>query len=204
MKKTFFAVAVLSGLLLVSCNSRNNRSTNEVATVEAVDVIEPVTTTVADPMPANPVVSSTVTDNQGNTMRLAFNNNNGTATAELNGQTIYMTQDTTASGVRMHNDEYEYEEWQGHIVLKKDGKVVFDNKDEVNASISNREGRKIDMTFNNNNNTATLTYDGQVINLRADTTASGMRYSNNEYVYEEWQGHGVLKRNGTVVFDSKK
>lgn len=198
MKKGIILLA--AGALLISCNS-NNRRNNQTA---EIDVVEPVTTVVADPMPNNPVVRTSVSDNMGNTMVLAFNNESNTATAELNGQAIYMTQDTTASGVRMHNDEYEYEEWQGHIVLKKDGKVVFDNKDVVNTSVSNKQGKKLDMTFNNNNNTAVLKLDGKQINLKADTTASGIRYSNNDYVYEEWQGHSVLKKGEEVIFDNMK
>ncbi|WP_163212806.1 MliC family protein [Bacteroides sp. 519] len=186
MKKRILLITVISGALLVSCNS--NKKNNQVS---EVDVVESV-------------VRTTVTDNQGNTMVLAFYNESGTAIAELNGEAINMVRDTTASGVKMHNNEYEYEEWQGHIVLKKDGKVVFDNKDVVSASVTNKQGEKLDMTFNNNNNTAVLKLDGKEINLKADTTASGIKYSNANYVYEEWQGHSVLKKDGKVVFDNKK
>lgn len=202
MKKTLFVIAMISGGLLVSCNSRNNQNVSE---VEEIDVLEPDVTYVESPIEDNGLVRSSVVDRDGNRMDLTYNNDLGTATIDLDGETIYMTQDTMASGVRMHNDEYVYEEWQGHIVLKKDGKVVFDNEDKVTTSVSDKEGKRLDLDFNNNNNTATLKLqNGETINLRADTTASGIRYSNQDYVYEEWQGHSVLKKNGKVIFDNKK
>jgi len=202
MKKTVFVIALISGAMLVSCNSRNKQQVSE---VDEIEVMEPDVTAVETPIPSEGIVSSTVTDNNGNSLDLRYNNDLGTATVELDGETIYMTQDTTASGVRMHNNEYQYEEWQGHVVLKKNGQTVFDNKDEATGSATNKQGKKLNMKFNNNNNTATIKLDnGEDIMLRADTTASGMRYSNNDYVLEEWQGHTVLKKNGKVVFDNKK
>jgi len=200
MKKAVLTIAVISGALLMSCN--NNRN-NQQATRPAEQFTTPAPATTPEPIVSEEVVSNYVTDNQGRRMDLVFNNTRGTATVNLDGETINMVQDTMASGIRMHNDEYEYEEWQGHVVLKRDGQVIFDNKNNINTVGANTNANnKLNITYNNNNNTATVRINGQNIVLRADTTASGLRYSNNEYVYEEWKGHGVLKRNGDVVFDS--
>ena len=184
--------AILSGMFLVSCNTNTKKS--EPVKTDGTEIKEI----------KNELVKSTVTDGKGNTMNLTFDDAKGTATVDLNGTKIYMDRDTTASGVRMHNDEYQYEEWQGRIILKKNGEVVFDSKNEVTASVANKAGKKLDLVFNNNNNTAVVMFNGQEIQLKADTTASGIRYSNADYVYEEWQGHSVLKKKGEVVFDNKK
>lgn len=195
MKKTVFTMAILMGALLMSCNNNRNRSA-----IEEVDVIEPDVNVTPD----ENIVNTTVRDNNGNTLVLTFDNLRGTATATLNGEAIQMTRDTTASGIRMHNDNYTYEEWQGHIVLAKDGDVVFDNRNELRNSATNAAGQRLDMDFNNNNNTAVMNYGGETVVLNADTTASGIRYSNADYTYEEWQGHIILKRNGQVIFDNRK
>lgn len=188
-------MALLSGALLISCNSRNNNQTTpaqEIAPASSTNVeVTPST-------PADNIVNNSVSDKQGNTLHMSYNNTQGTATMRLNDETITLRQDTTASGVRAHNDEYEYEEWQGHIVLKKNGQIVFDNK--ANTSVAN----KPHMTYNNNNGTATMKLGTETYTLRADTTASGLRFRNAEYEYEEWKGNVVLKKNGQVIFDSRK
>ncbi len=194
MNKTIFTMALLSSALLISCNSRNNKN------ISQEQEIAPANSTNVEVTPAveDNIVNNSVTDKQGTTLHMSYNNTQGTATMRLNDETITLKQDTTASGVRVHNNEYEYEEWQGHIVLKKNGQVVFDN--QANTSTTS----KPQMTYNNNNGTATMKLNGQTFTLQADTTASGLRFRNNEYEYEEWKGNVVLKKNGQVVFDSRK
>lgn len=200
MKKTALAIVILTGGVLVSCS--NNNRTRQQDVRPAAQYTDPAPPATRTPIVRDEIVSSSVTDAQGNRMDLNFNNTLGTATVNFDGEVIEMTQDTTASGVRMHNDNYEYEEWQGHVVLKRDGNVVFDNVNNINTVGSNNRNN-LNMTFNNNNGTATIRLNGQNIVLRADTTASGLRFSNNDYVYEEWKGHRVLKKNGEVIFDSR-
>jgi len=187
MKKTFFALAFLSGVMLVSCNQKKSeREMNDDAEFNT-------------PVQTDDIADNSVTDKNGNTLNLSFNNTKGTATLTLGGESFTLQQDTTASGVRMHNSDYDYEEWQGHVVLKKDGKVIFDNHGE-----KMQNNNKPDMAYDNANGTATMRLNGQNITLKADTTASGLRFKNSEYEYEEWKGNVVLKKNGQVVFDSRK
>ncbi|MDL2255446.1 MliC family protein [Parabacteroides sp. OttesenSCG-928-G06] len=116
MKKIFYAAAILSAAFLLSCN---NKSKTETTVVEEQTVIAPV---------ADEIVTNSVTDKQGNTLEMSFNKTQGTATLVLNGETFTLKQDTTASGLRAHNDNYTYEEWQGHIVVKKNEEIIFDNE----------------------------------------------------------------------------
>lgn len=111
MKKTVLAVTLVSGLLLLSCGNKDKQQEARVGEEKVENIVE-----------------SAVSDKHGKTMNLLFDNERGAATIQLDGETITLLRDTAASGVRMHNDKYVYEEWQGHITLKKDGEVIFDNQ----------------------------------------------------------------------------
>ena len=115
MKKTFLTIAVLSGLILVSCTGQKK---------QADQPVEQTTITAV----SDEIVNDSVTNQEGVTLNMTYNNTKGTGTFVLNGETIELQQDTTASGIKFSNAQYEYTEWQGDIVLKKDGKVVFESK----------------------------------------------------------------------------
>ena len=182
MKKSNLLIMALAGLTLVSCGQKNKKDAT---------VVESVTTT--ETKTTDQIVKSSFSDPGGKTLEISFNKVDGTATAVLNGEKIALKRDTTASGVRMHSDKYEYEEWQGNIVIKKEGKVIYNSEDSSAA--------KPAISFKDN--TATLKIGDETITLNAAPTASGIKYNNDTYTYEEWQGRVVLKKNGEVVFDNK-
>lgn len=185
--------AVVAAMVLTACGGGTAKKAEETTATDA-----PAKTAQQAP------VNATVTDTQGNSLKLTYDNEKGTATIEFDGKIIHLKRDTTASGIHLYNDEYEYQEWQGRSILYKNGDIVFDNKDHMSVVIKNKEGDKLDLLFNNNNKTAIVKFADKEIYLTADTTASGIRYSNDEYVYEEWQGHVVLKRGSKVVFDNQQ
>jgi membrane-bound inhibitor of C-type lysozyme len=76
-------------------------------------------------------------------------------------------------------------------------------EDIVHFSIANENGTMLDMAFNNTKETATFVFNGETIETKQDTTASGIKYSNLTYEYTEHQGEIYLKKNGKTVFDSK-
>lgn len=118
MKKVFLVLAMTTGVLLfTSCNQRSNNATVEEVPVDRVRVDTP-----------DNIVTDSVTDAKGNKMYLAFNNTRGLVDIRYKGEHATLTQDTTASGIRFRNSQYVYEEWQGKITLKKDGRIVFDNQ----------------------------------------------------------------------------
>ena len=73
----------------------------------------------------------------------------------------------------------------------------------VRASVTNADGIKLDMIYNNSRHTATFRRNGQTIELKQDTTASGIKYSNREYEYREWHGEMTLKKDGKIIFVNK-
>ena len=115
MKKVFLMLTLVAGVFVfASCNQKKE------ATVEEVMVTTPAAETFM-----TEIVKDTLMDGKGNAMYLTFNNPKGLVDIVLKGDSITLMQDTTASGIKFTNAQYIYEEWQGKVTLKKDGKVIF-------------------------------------------------------------------------------
>lgn len=80
-------------------------------------------------------------------------------------------------------------------------KAVEDTTDSiVNATAFSRDGKKLEMSFNNNAGTAVLKFEGQTIELTEQRAGSGIWYKSEVY---ELRGKGndvELAKNGTVIF----
>jgi len=114
MKKVLLVFSVMAGVIAFSsCNQKSQKATVEEITVSATP---------------DEIVKDSVFDDKGNKIYLTFNNSKGSVDVLVNGEVVTMKQDTTASGIKFSNAQYEYEEWQGKITLKKDGNVIFENK----------------------------------------------------------------------------
>ena len=75
--------------------------------------------------------------------------------------------------------------------------------DIVKSSLTDKDGEKLEMTFNNAKGTATLNFKGETIELVQERAASGIWYKNDTY---ELRGKGNdidLKRDGELVFTHK-
>lgn len=71
----------------------------------------------------------------------------------------------------------------------------------VHARVTDKSGAPLlEMTFNNAKRRAILYFRGETIEVKQDTTASGIRYSNQHYDYREWHGEIKLKKDGKIVF----
>jgi len=83
--------------------------------------------------------------------------------------------------------------------------VVTPTVDEiVKDSVTNPKGETLQMLFNNTTSTATFTLKNEVIEMKQDTTASGIQYSNEDYLFTEWQGKMELKKDGKTIFSYQK
>lgn len=103
MNKILF-FSIISALLLISCNKEKSKEIN------------------------NEIVYASETDSNGNILTMTFDNKNNTAIFELNNQKIKLKQETTASGIKYSNKDYEYSEWHDEIYLRKNGKIIFSNE----------------------------------------------------------------------------
>jgi len=83
-------------------------------------------------------------------------------------------------------------------VQKAASQTIGDNI--VTSSITNKEGIKLEMVFNNTKKTATLVFKGETIELKQDTMGSGVKYSNEKYVFSQWHGQTELKKDGKTIF----
>lgn len=122
MRKFILAGAIIIATLTIS--SCKNESKDAVLDKDATAL--PST----EPTPSGEIITDTVTNSEGIKLITNFNNEKGTLIIDFSGEKIEMVQDTTASGVRAHNDKYEYTNWHGETELKKDGKSIFFSKDK--------------------------------------------------------------------------
>lgn len=76
--------------------------------------------------------------------------------------------------------------------------------DDIVTSLStDKDGKKLELIFNNTKGTTTLNFDGETIELVAQKSASGIWYKNENY---ELRGKGndiELKKDGKIVFTHK-
>jgi membrane-bound inhibitor of C-type lysozyme len=79
--------------------------------------------------------------------------------------------------------------------------AIFDKL--VQSAVIDSTGSILEMAFNPTNDSALFVFNGEIIELKADTVASGIRYSNKDYVFSEWHGEITLTKNGKVVFTHK-
>ena len=75
--------------------------------------------------PNDDFMQATSFSKEGVPLAMRYNNTDHTARFILKGDTIALTQDTTASGIRYHNRTYVYTERQGQGTLTKDGEIIF-------------------------------------------------------------------------------
>lgn len=70
----------------------------------------------------------------------------------------------------------------------------------VKTTVTNADGTRLDMVYNNTRHTSRYILNGDTIDMKQDTMASGIRYSNSRYEYAEWHGQITLKKDGKVIF----
>lgn len=190
MKKHILAVTMLTALFLTSCTETSQQENNDAVTTESVESA------------TDDIVTSSLTDKAGKKLDMTFNNTEGTATLNLEGEIIELTQQRSGSGIWYTNDHYELRGKGNDLDLKKDGNVIFTHKDDiVTSSLKNSEGQTLDMTFNNTTNQAKIYLDGgEEIELVGQKPASGIWYKNDQY---ELRGKGEdveLTKDGVTVF----
>ena len=184
MTKKILTLTLLSALFLTSCKDNPKQDSIETETV------------------ADDIVIANSTDKDGKKIEMTYNNTQGTATVNFEGETIVLKEQKAASGIWYSNENYELRGKGNDIELKKDGNIVFEHKDDiVITSLKNKEGHTLDMTFNNTLNTVKVYVNGgEQIELSGEKAASGIWYKNDTY---ELRGKGdnlELTKDGQTVF----
>lgn len=193
MKKYTFTIATLVALLISSCTETPKQDYSETTT----EIVE---------KKADDIVASTSIDKEGRKLELYFNNSNGTATLNFEGETIELVQQRSASGIWYKNETYELRGKGNDVELKKAGKVIFvHNDDIVSTSLKNKEGQTLDIIFNNTTNQAKIYLNGgEQVDLIGQKPNTGLWYKNEQY---ELRGNGEvteLIKNGKTIFKKSK
>jgi len=84
--------------------------------------------------------------------------------------------------------------------IEKPTDAVLIDKKIVEASVINKEGVKLNLKFDNEARTCVLYFDGDTVLLKQERMASGIKYSNEHYLYTEWHGEIRLFKDGKQVF----
>lgn len=190
MTKKILTIALLTVIFLSSCNETPKQENAETTTTEAVENV------------GDDIVTSSSTDKDGKKLEMIFNNAEGTATLNFNGETIELVQQRAASGIWYNNENYELRGKGNDIQLTKDGNVIFEHQDDkVNVEAKNDKGDVLNMTFNNTTGTVKAYLNGGAqIDLVEEKAASGIWYKNDHY---ELRGKGdnyELSKDGKTIF----
>lgn len=78
------------------------------------------------------------------------------------------------------------------------------SNDIVKTNVTDKNGKKLEMTFNNSKNTATLLFDGETIELQGQKAASGIWYKNDHYELRGKGSENELFKDGKSIFKSEK
>ncbi|KFF02859.1 MliC family protein [Chryseobacterium luteum] len=71
----------------------------------------------------------------------------------------------------------------------------------VKSKAKDKQGKVIDMTFNNSKDIVTVMYEGNKIEMKSQKTGSGIWYSNELYELRGEGSHVELYKNGKKIFD---
>jgi membrane-bound inhibitor of C-type lysozyme len=72
------------------------------------------------------IVRATITDQNGISINIVFDNAKNTANLTLpDNTTVLLKGVVMASGIKYANDEYEYSEWHGESELKHGDEIIF-------------------------------------------------------------------------------
>ncbi|MBK6732138.1 MAG: MliC family protein [Bacteroidetes bacterium] len=190
MANKILVIAMLTVLFLNSCKETPTQESAENTTSETFK------------NGVDDIVTSTFTDKDGKKLELTFNNTKGTATLSLNGETIELVAQKSASGIWYKNENYELRGKGNDIQLTKDGNVIFEHQDDkVNVEAKNNLGDVLNMTFNNTEGTVKAYLNGgEQIDLVEKKAASGIWYKNDHYELSGKGDNYTLKKDGKTVF----
>ena len=119
MTKIFLKFSIFGALLFSACSETPKQLNKETATIEkALELTDDI-------------VEITSTDKDGKQLEMAFNNTKGTATINLNGETIELVQEKAASGIWYTNDTYELRGKGNDFELRKNGNLIFTHNDDI-------------------------------------------------------------------------
>ena len=190
MTKQILTMAVIAMVFMTACKETTKKESTEKTNTENVETTN------------NDIVHQTLTDKDGNTLHMMFDNAKDIVTVEFKGEKAELPREKSASGIWYANDQYELSGKGNDVQLKKDGKVIFEHTDQkVYIVAEDEKGNTLNMTFNNTQGTVKAYLNGgEEINLKEKKAASGIWYANDQYELSGKGDHYELKKDGETVF----
>lgn len=71
------------------------------------------------------------------------------------------------------------------------------------VKINGKDTLNLSLNFDNTSKLLKFDLNGEFCELKQDTTASGIQYSNEHYTYTEHQGHILLMSDDKIIFEHK-
>jgi len=88
-----------------------------------------------------------------------------------------------------------------NIVKSEQRRIISETQNNiVYTRIINAQGEMIELVFDNAKNEALLMLNGEKISLLGQVTASGTKYSNEQYLFTQWKEEIELKKDGVLIF----
>ncbi|MEO5789282.1 MAG: MliC family protein [Gelidibacter sp.] len=190
MIKRFFVIGMLTTTVVISCKDKQKQGN--------------IDSTATEQTISNDVVTQSLTNKDGETLEMSFDNSKGKATVNFNGESIALNQEMAASGIWYKNEHYDLRGKGNDIWLKKDGEVIFEHQDnKVNVEVKSDKGDVLTMTFNNTAGTVKAYLNGgEQIDLEQKKAASGIWYENDAYELRGKGDHYILTKGRDTVFEN--
>ena len=190
MEKKFLVIVVLIMVSLASCKEKGKQKDTDLAT-KKTEVV------------ADEIIKRTSISKDGKELEMEFNNAKGTLTLNLNGNTIELVQQKSASGIWYTNEDYELRGKGNNIELKKGNEIVFVHHDEITkTTIKNKAGQTLLLIFNSTTNEAKAYLNGgEQVDLIGQNPESGFWYKNEHYELKGNDTAVVLTQDGKAVFE---
>lgn len=192
MKKTLFLISILVVLLVMACGDMNTTKDAAEETTESA---------VAD---TSNIVTLSLNDEDGNSIDLLFDYNKDVVILKYLGAEEILTSQKPASGMWYANENYEMSGKGNDLTLTKNGKVIYEHKDEMLIQQArNDKGNVLHMVFNNTTGKVQVYLDGgDQIELTTMNATSGILFANEHYELSGKDGHYKLTKEGTVIFEN--
>jgi membrane-bound inhibitor of C-type lysozyme len=182
--KFFISLLILSAFV-VGCNKQNAQ--NESSIELAKDDIN----------------IDTITNSNGKVLIVERTHQKKTLLVRLDNELIELKIESFSPELMASNEQFQFIRKEEEVLLKKNGSIIFEQKDEIiESTTKDKAGRVLEMRFNNTKNIVTITLDGKKLVLDYQKPASGMWYQNKEY---EFRGKGndiTLYKKDSVIFQT--
>ncbi|WP_430973009.1 MliC family protein [Sunxiuqinia rutila] len=117
MTKQFLTIALVAMVLMTACNQKTIKENPGKTKTETITT------------DSENIISQSLTDKNGNTLKMTFDNAKDIVTVDFEGEKTELIRKRAASGIWYANDRFELRGKGNDIQFRKDGKLIFEHQD---------------------------------------------------------------------------